>query len=736
MPLDLDISQRHSDWLRSRTWDLWHKGRLVETLDELLTVIGGEQLAHFLALPAAEAMPESLRKEAEAAVATKHLQGKHDQSEHGRGRTGAETDSPKPKPGYPEDAAARLATATYSDIKSQMTRNLDAIRRKIPGKEAKVSGELDEDKIAAIANNARASVGSYANYLAGDTTHLLHTFVNTLENTLSAASKAGQLKGVDAKDLGKLAKDTVDKLVHQEIESNRQQFTDHGIRHVVGNVAMQQRVLDVLAGQGFETSPRERLLGMIAMVNHDVGYTASLVRQGGMPGIQASGEHKEYGAKIAEEQRDLWDRGKIFSEKEHDRIVELIRTHDDANLDVKNPLAFATRTADNLALFQNEKLPSMFKYVPGGGKLLAELGIAAKAGDDQAWEASRRRLIAATDKSKLSAPLKRDLLAGVGEINKFTPKFALGSLAGEISGVRPDKDSLLQVTVKHNRWDQFLQQHFDMGQKATKKFLEAYGVTDFNGTEYRLGEHNGKPVLVIRVEGLPKAKKAKPAPAGKSHPFKVANPREDFEASFRQKVQDLLADLGSEIAELIAAGQVVSDEDIAKELTKLLEPLLTEAVERAGAGLPGEYATDIPFETPSAAVWAKQYTYDLVRGLTDHTRNVLQNAVSEFFDTAGMTRSDLVKLLEPAFGSGRADIIAITEVTRAASAAQNLYRGQLLENGINMSRMWHTLADEMVCEICGPLNSQTEDTWASRFPDGPPAHPRCRCAVGLTLAET
>lgn len=36
------------------------------------------------------------------------------------------------------------------------------------------------------------------------------------------------------------------------------------------------------------------------------------------------------------------------------------------------------------------------------------------------------------------------------------------------------------------------------------------------------------------------------------------------------------------------------------------------------------------------------------------------------------------------------------------------------------------------CDICGPLNGKTERHWAAQFPDGPPAHPRCRCEDTLS----
>lgn len=52
--VDRDI--RDADWLRSMSWDL------PTNVDDFLYAIGGrKRLAHFLTLPAAQAMPDDLR---------------------------------------------------------------------------------------------------------------------------------------------------------------------------------------------------------------------------------------------------------------------------------------------------------------------------------------------------------------------------------------------------------------------------------------------------------------------------------------------------------------------------------------------------------------------------------------------------------------------------------------------------------------------------------------------------
>ena len=51
---------------------------------------------------------------------------------------------------------------------------------------------------------------------------------------------------------------------------------------------------------------------------------------------------------------------------------------------------------------------------------------------------------------------------------------------------------------------------------------------------------------------------------------------------------------------------------------------------------------------------------------------------------------------------------------------------ELAAQGIEMIEVWNTNNDELVCDICEPLNQKEKgDGWDES--DGPPAHVRCRC---------
>jgi len=165
------------------------------------------------------------------------------------------------------------------------------------------------------------------------------------------------------------------------------------------------------------------------------------------------------------------------------------------------------------------------------------------------------------------------------------------------------------------------------------------------------------------------------------------------------------------------------------ELLVTMEGLLLEAAEQLADenGVPLD-----PAEIAAAAnVWASQYVATTVGKFDSTTRTLIEAVVRKYETTPGMTRAQVEKLLEGALGAKRAEVTAITEITRAAAQATNHYQKALKEMGIEMKRVWNTNNDSLTCPICGPLNGKTEDEHAGE----PPAHPRCRCFTTLRLVE-
>jgi hypothetical protein len=64
-----------------------------------------------------------------------------------------------------------------------------------------------------------------------------------------------------------------------------------------------------------------------------------------------------------------------------------------------------------------------------------------------------------------------------------------------------------------------------------------------------------------------------------------------------------------------------------------------------------------------------------------------------------------------------------------------LGRRFLNDAGIKTELVWNTDADELVCRICKPYDNKLIDVWGIDSPEGPPAHPNCRCDVTLRLVK-
>ena len=131
------------------------------------------------------------------------------------------------------------------------------------------------------------------------------------------------------------------------------------------------------------------------------------------------------------------------------------------------------------------------------------------------------------------------------------------------------------------------------------------------------------------------------------------------------------------------------------------------------------------------ADWAEKATRRQVEDLLyPYTRDYIARAVAAWQRMPGADRAELVAMIEPVVGAKRAETIAITAATEAATAGVRTYRdGLRTEHNLEYVMIWETANDERVCPVCGALHGTREDEWGGR--SGPPAHPRCRCGVRL-----
>jgi len=167
-----------------------------------------------------------------------------------------------------------------------------------------------------------------------------------------------------------------------------------------------------------------------------------------------------------------------------------------------------------------------------------------------------------------------------------------------------------------------------------------------------------------------------------------------------------------------------TDKEMLSVISPMVERVYLEAAQRMLADIP--IGVDWGLVNERAVEFSRQYTFRLVKEMSTRQQAALQNNVSRYFEQ-GWTMGDLEASLFQHFASPvRAEMISVTEVTRAATEGERAIANELLAAGIEMVPVWITNNDEIVreCPICWPRHEQ-------QITDGfyPPGHPRCRCWV-------
>jgi len=207
------------------------------------------------------------------------------------------------------------------------------------------------------------------------------------------------------------------------------------------------------------------------------------------------------------------------------------------------------------------------------------------------------------------------------------------------------------------------------------------------------------------------------------------------EKEIKRKIEAILSKYQGRAARAIRNNEQFDYDGMADELRAAVMPEISNLVLDNALRLSVD--TGIAFDpsiiNTEALRWAREYSYELVTGLTNTTRNQLQEAFTAFTQTPGLTIGDITNLIAPSFGPVRADMIAATEVTRAYSMATNRTQALLQAETpeLTTTRVLNTMVDEFVCPVCGPLEGAPEDVWRGEFPNGPPLHPRCRCSLSI-----
>ncbi len=116
-----------------------------------------------------------------------------------------------------------------------------------------------------------------------------------------------------------------------------------------------------------------------------------------------------------------------------------------------------------------------------------------------------------------------------------------------------------------------------------------------------------------------------------------------------------------------------------------------------------------------AADWARNYSYEeLLPGITNVEREAVQKHVAAFFEeglTIGQLTDRLKEVLDPETADETAEIIASTEITRAAVESELAQVQELNKTGVIMMPVWQTCNDSLVCDICKSFHDKIADVY-------------------------
>lgn len=167
--------------------------------------------------------------------------------------------------------------------------------------------------------------------------------------------------------------------------------------------------------------------------------------------------------------------------------------------------------------------------------------------------------------------------------------------------------------------------------------------------------------------------------------------------------------------------------DVLKAWEKLPELIAEQLWQDAGETRTS--ALDLPFDEKALRAGldeAVSMVKSIPETLHDRLRSIMEKAYEEKTGPQGFARAIRAEFRD--VSKSKAEQIAMTEWNRAASTATlESYKSQ----GV-ASKIWYTLGDDRVCDICENNGAEAEIPIGQAFSSGdqaPPAHPACRCDI-------
>lgn len=137
-------------------------------------------------------------------------------------------------------------------------------------------------------------------------------------------------------------------------------------------------------------------------------------------------------------------------------------------------------------------------------------------------------------------------------------------------------------------------------------------------------------------------------------------------------------------------------DEIARQLNEVIQPQLEVIYQRGAGGLYDALGTgaDVDQIGTHAQVWARDHADTLTRGLIENTAPRLAGLRTDFLE-GRISRAQFRQGVYDLFGTARAEMIAATETTRAAVAAELQAVSGLRQYGLQYVAIWNTANDSL-----------------------------------------
>jgi hypothetical protein len=294
-----------------------------------------------------------------------------------------------------------------------------------------------------------------------------------------------------AEDLAKMVNENIDKLAYQDRAAAENMFGDHGIRHLVDhNINVSEKIFDKLQERGQAVKAIDRLMAHQIMIDHDLGYAMSVVRDRvnaeGIKGQDAG--HNLLSAKFTGERlknpNDHFN--KVFKKSFVEQIHSGELNHDSSSLEFtvgddsaearRKNLESAIHLADNTHAFE-DKLPELLYSVPETLKYMRLMKVAGETGDTEKVEEIKQKLSEfINSKADFSPDDKEALNMAIKGVNAESYRFTVGRICGNKPEFEITENGKVEITIQESAIHREVMAVFDQDAlKQLQKFIKDLG---------------------------------------------------------------------------------------------------------------------------------------------------------------------------------------------------------------------------------------------------------------------